>query len=590
MINFAVILCVILALVILASMWLAKHKRRPLLRLVAICVGLAGLISLAFINGTHKGATQAILLTHGYSPDSLQALLSNNLEEEVPVFVHGDAQPVPAGAIRIASPAMLRLQEPGVQHVHVIGHGLPAQSLQELKGLSIYAQLNRAKGITESQWTSTVQIGENFEVKGQWFDSQLDSVKVLLEVAGALEDSVKLAGREGSLFTLRYSPRLTGNFVYRLLAVTPDTFSYEMPVQVKESRALRVLIITSSPGFEVRFLKDYLASLQHQVTVWTKISQDIWQQEWVNRSPLRKARLSDRILAGTDIILMDEGYRNSLSGREMEVLQRAVQERGLGLLTWTDNSSGGVKDLGNDPIKLQRSQGTSRPVKLTILAREESISYEAPPGRIESATGLQPWLKDENNLVLSAGRRQGRGIEGFSVVPDTYTWFLQGDSTYYAAYWATVLSKLSAGLVSENAWYLSENGIAFPHKAVPLVYEGQFLPVQPSVQGPQGAREVLNMQQDVLLPYRYTASFTPQEPGWHHVTTDSLELSFYVHHTHDWAQKQARYTYSTTVNWLRDYSNSNDEVANTKPFRLPLIIPFILFVLAAGMLWLEEKL
>ncbi len=579
---------ILLALLLVASSWFSQQTRRKAFRIAALFAGAVALLMLAFLQLNKEEARQGILLTEGYSPDTLEGLL-RKYDEALPVFAY-KVQANVANATLLAEPAQLLVSAPDIQRLHILGQGLRKNELISLGTVDIEMHLNEVEGISEAQWSNQVAVGSFFRIQGKWQGNQQDTVKVLLEVSGRAVDSALVNPEVSPYFALRYQPKLSGMFVYTLRAISQDTISYNVPTVITDPEPLRVLIVTSSPGFEVRFLKDYLASLQHQVVVWTRISKDIWQQEWLNRGALQQGRLSAALLEEVDLVLMDEEYRNSLSSAEKTTLHEAILNRGVGLLTWTNKNSGQLQRQGASNIKVLPTQSQSTEITIQSAVEQRSIQYEAPGARIEQLPGIQTWLSDQAGAALTVGQRQGRGIEAFSVATDSYTWFLRGDSTYYAAYWATILSNLSVGVRGSGSWYIPNRFALQQEDVVEICFEGADVPAKALVSSIQGTPQALSFEQDAYLPYIYTAKFAPQQAGWYKVTSDTLVQSFYVQPQGSWRALHASLRQHDTRNWVLSNDGAEVHPASEIPFRLPLWIPFVFFAVCASLLWLEEKL
>ena len=168
-------------------------------------------------------------------------------------------------------------------------------------------------GFVTADWQRQLQQGQRLAVQGRW---RGPGVKILLTGLGATLDSAEGVAD----FVVHTVPAQSGRAVYRLVAVRgADTLEQEdVPVEVEPVRPLKVLVLASSPGFENRFLMNWLAAGGHEVAARISVSKD--KYVLVN-APGRHAY---------DVVVADAGVLS-------EALRQEV-EGGLGLVIRVDSA------------------------------------------------------------------------------------------------------------------------------------------------------------------------------------------------------------------------------------------------------------
>ncbi|MCB2380079.1 hypothetical protein LGH70_20965, partial [Hymenobacter sp. BT635] len=132
-----------------------------------------------------------------------------------------------------------------------------------------------------------------------------------------------------------------------------------------------------------------------------------------------------------------------------------------------------------------------------------------------------------------------------------------------------------------------------PHQPVALrLVSAAPVSSSPVVSGPQSAPGVrLALRQDAQLPEWQTGYFWPSLPGWHFISRDKQPAqTFYVFAPQQWSRIEQELRLQAAQPW--QVKTAVRPIAN--PIRTSQAYPatwfFLVFLLAAGLLWLEEKL
>lgn len=541
-------------------------------------------------------ASQAILLTDGYHPDTLQHLLQTI--KPTPKIWRYKVRSAKGEVIRNLSE--LRQKQPAISTVHLLGYGLDSTELAGLQNMRIRPHLSVAPGITFADWGRKIPLGQPLTISGQYRAINEKQIWIQLLVAGQAQDSVKLSGSGLKSFRVEYTPKVAGRFVYQLqVKKSAAVVTMEpIPVIVTQPRPLTILLLAGSPGFEFKFLKNLLAAQRHQVVFRTSISRNKYQTEFLNTSPVNVTKLTSPLLRRFDAVLTDAAALAALSGGERQAVRQAVGTNGTGLLV-----------LAND-IPLPAGLSLLQPFKLRRVShsgnRTSSISWPGGDGRtpipllpftITSNTNLTRWAQDTNRETVLAAYPYHRGQVALSMVPATYPWQLNGQGKTHRAFWSDLLSFITRKNMPEERWQLALKPFPLTNQKLTLfLSDFKRLPQANIPQGlltsPDSNQTELYLKQEPLLSYQFSGNYWPREPGWHTVqTTGGLPWTFYIFPAKAWQTHQRNQLRSQTVAFLQQSSEkmrTADKHYSAKP--LPAIYFFILFVLTVGFYWLEEKL
>ncbi|MFB9863179.1 hypothetical protein [Rufibacter immobilis] len=585
----------VLSLALLLGAWLTwlalrrADRRRLVGRLVASWVAvacLALLVSPPKITRTYS-ASEAILLTEGYSPDTLQALL-NRLQAKPQVFsFETEAQQ----AIPVKDFAAFRQQHPAVQTLHVLGHGLAEEELASVSTLRLVPHLSPLPaGVLSASWPKKITLGEPVQVQGI-FTSPEKPVILYLQAAGGNRDSVEVKKGAGQTFQLGFTPKTSGRFVYRLQWQEGDSLRREaIPVIVEEPRLLNVLLLSSAPSFEVKFLKNALAEQGHGVAVRQEVSQNIYQTETINLSKQSLNRLTPALLQNFDVVLLEEATLQDLSAQEKQALQQAVRQQGLGILTsFSQNSAKPVPFFAEASFRqISEKQPLNAPVRWKGQRPNTSAVFALPSVILQAQEGQQvlAWEQSPQQAVVVHARK-GMGQVGISLVPETFPLALEGKEALYRQYWATLLSALAKPA--------REIGVAVA-------------PVRPQIDAPvflQPTGQAENLQvtghetagsfranTSALMPQREEYILWPAKAGWH--ATSSVEDggtgSYYVYASTDWQTQKYLEKRLALQKAAQTSSIAETPARITQEEEIYLWPLGLLLLLSLAFLWLEEKI
>ena len=585
--------CLLLGLTLLVLAWRRPRPRQRGLRLLAGATAAIALWFTAFppLHALPAARAEAILLTEGYSPDTLRHLL-RQFGAGTPVWAFGNLE-VPATARPLPSLLTLTEQKPALRSLHVLGVGLPAVDLPALAPLALrHHSGNPGTGFRTAWWSSQLPLGAVLQVEGAVSRSRrAGPAWVVLRAAGAARDSVRLPAGGSGAFLLHYQPKVAGLATYQLLLrqAGQPPLAEPVPVEVIPAPLPSVLLLAAAPSFEFRFLKNFLAEAHYPVALRTSVSRGLVQTDVVNQPRQNLTALSPGLLARYGVVVADAASLAALSAAEIQALQAAVVDGRVGLVTLADAAPLPRAVPGRADFAVRARPAPAVPQPLRWPARPAAAA--APlPAQLLPAPSLRPLIIGPGGVVAAARRRVGLGAVVVSVVPETFRWALGGQPAVYASFWNQLLGGAVPPAPAGASWYA---GSRWPRPGQPLTLHlagalpGSIPTVRALAGGPAAA---LALRQDTRLPEWSTAQYWPAAAGWYQLHgPGTLEYRFFVYPDSAWRapERLAR----TTA--LRRYGARPATVAAGSEVAFepwPAGWFFGLFLLCAGYLWLEEKL
>ena len=531
---------------------------------------------------------EAIVLTPGYQPDTLRQLL-RRLGAGTPVWAYGT--PPPARAKALGSLLRLGEQRPALRRLHLLGEGLPAADLPALGRVAVVRHAGPApSGLQAANWPQQLTLGERFEVEGT-VAAGPGPAWVSLRADGAGRDSVRLPGGGG--FRLSYQPRVAGLARYELVlrrAGRPAIVE-PIPLEINTQALPPVLLLAAVPGFEFKFLKNRLAATGRAVALRTTVSRGLVQTEFLNQPAQPLDHLTPALLARYAVVVADAATLATLPAGESQALRAAISRGRLGLVLLAEaaplpaavpaRAAFVVQPLpvaGAGPQPL-RWPGAPAPVRALL------------PARLRAGAALRPLITGPGAALVAAGQRYGLGRVVVSVVPETFRWALQGQARAYASFWSQLLAAAAPPPAPAATWQVLRR---WPRPRQPLTLRlAGAVPTgwptaQPLAGGPAAA---LALAQDVRLPEWRTAQYWPARPGWHQLRGPGRTAhSFYVYDSAAWRGPELLARQQALAERTRSLGAVAAATTATVPRPWPAGWFFGLFLLAAGFLWLEEKL
>lgn len=585
--------------VLLYLAWRRPNRKRLPWRMAASVIAVVSLALLVFPPSFERPLDpgSAILLTEGYEPDTLNALLQDR--EAAPLVYSyktgaADAKP-------IANMYTLLQEQPQLQTVHLVGNGLTTRELEALRSLKVIPHLSvQPAGIINVYWPTTTTLGKTVEVTGQYNVPEGEAVKLYLLAAGKMQDSILFEQPGLSPFKLNFIPKQEGSFLYQVLTRTEnqtDTLG-QVPIHVVPAEKLAVLLLSSAPLFEFKFLKNHLGELQHRVALRSTVSKGILQSEWINMPHTSLGRITPGLLEQFDLVITEPQALQEMSRSERTALQQAVTESGLGVLTirgaqQPNSVTSFFTGFRSKRVSQQETYNTS-----VSWAGIGKVSATAIPYTLVNDDALAGLVRENDSEFLAAAKKEGWGTVAISMIPQTFSWKLEGKEKVYASYWAHILSEIAKKKEQEKFWQLISPQAPKQGHPVEFIYTdftiGDLKNVPDasvrSLADTSGTK--MSFEQDQHLPEQFRTTFWPQSTGWHVTETpEAPDFYFFVQDTLNWEYEPTQQKRTATRQFAaqQDVTVRAGNLATTEE-QVPILWFFLLFVVSSGFLWLEEKL
>ena len=583
----------ILISIILAVFLVFKEVRRnPRKNLIArLAASVLAIISLVLIalpptfktTSDSPEETNVILLTDGFSKDSLARF-------SAPLVISTDENLLRKSGVKnkllIPSVDYYLVENPDVQNLHIVGSGLTKEELYMLKGINVEFHGNeRSFGFQQVNWPDKIKSGAELWVSGSFYNNSGKEVKISLKGLGTTLDSVLVRPDSLANFKLSCIPKQLGPSLNFLVATAGnDTVSREkVPFEVEVAKPLSVLMLSSSPDFELNFLKQWLAESGFSVAVRSSISRGKLSTEFLNMDA-RSLNLQPGTLEKFDLLIADETSVIQLAASERAAIKNQVNA-GLGLL---------IRNEGE--TRLGRTFGAS--FRTFPMASEQTLSLFIPGRRSKfllPVTGSnyitpqaydQPLVWDQKKRIMVNSVISGLGRVVFSTLNQTYTWKLAGKNETYSSFWSYLLEK--ASLKKSQKESITAERFPVVHQRTKVLLEKQ----SSEIPGIFTGTTRINLEQSALLPHRWEGTFWPSTLGWNVLKTpDNQNHTLYVYSDQDWRSVRQAENLNSTRRYAQQSGDKkgNSPVERSSNQNVPPIFFYLLLLICWAYLWIETK-
>jgi hypothetical protein len=591
-----------LSLLLLAYLLWNEARRQNrfglLWRLLATLFAIVSLACIALPIHYHRINTinelnEAVLLTDGFNNDSVAHFLQSK-KKDYPVFTFNEKM-ISAKqyhATLITNPSIFLSKH--FTALHVFGYGLEKETLENLqKQPLIFHSSNIITGIAAINWQRVIKTGNRLTVQGTIINTSSSPKKMILSGFTTTFDSITVAANQQLPFQLTTVPKQLGRMVYTVSVINgKDTIEKEpVPVQVLPGDPLKVLILASSPDFENKFLKNWLAQKGYPVVVRTSISKNKYEKEFANIPPFNVDQVTASLLDRFDITIADAAELSSITKQELSALQLYVQQRGKGLIIKADSAASRSAFYAASFPLIAGSVANGQQMTIGLL-NDSSVKLKPlitdAPLFIQPQNGTQPLVIDKENRILVNSTLYGSGKILLSTLSNTFSWVLSGNQENYEALWSTLLNKAAAKKINTESWAASPS--------LPKVNNPVSLSLQTSNTGvPQAQIEGASvyLTNNTTLPFEWTGTFWPTKQGWQAgVQLNGSIYYWYAFGNNDWKTVDASNKILLTKQYAQTMqaatlSNKQTQTAEEIPF--PKIYFFLIFLICCGFLWFENK-
>ncbi|HQS52970.1 MAG TPA: hypothetical protein PLN99_13850, partial [Daejeonella sp.] len=247
--------------------------------------------------------------------------------------------------------------------------------------------------------------------------------------------------------------------VYALIGITEkdSILNENVPVFVQVQAPLKVLILSSSPDFENKFLKNWLFENQYSIAVRSAISKSKFSTEFLNSTRINLDRITPSVLENFDVLISDPNELSALSRAENQAIQNQLSN-GMGLIMIADS----IPEAEGFFNRIFETKALVRADEKTIsLSWDDYNTKKMSLGlsgsfRILPKDGNQALVMDDKANIIVSSKLSGRGRILLSSITDTYTWILGNDLKSYSSYWSELIGNVARKKELSSVWALKD--------------------------------------------------------------------------------------------------------------------------------------
>ena len=549
--------------------WVNKSRGSFALNAIVAFVTIAAVVLLVLepTKEVEVDDQKGLLLTDGYSEQQKDSLVSLNKGIKVLNYDSGIA---------------IRNELDSLTSIYVIGQGVPSYDFSLFNDLAVeYIPIENPLGINRLSYANQITLGEKVQVNGSYNHPIKGAFLVFEDSRGNGLDSLQFVENGNTDFSLSGTPKTSGTYVYQLIikdsvGVLLDT--NPLPIEIKEKKPLRVLILNNFPTFETKYLKNFLAEEGHEVIVRSQFTKGKFKFEYFNTSSLPVNQFTDAVLNQFDLIISDADTYFSFGVSIKNRFEKNIQESGLGVFI---QPSEFLFDLHESSSYFKFKRDAIDEVQLP----NSSNSLEKYPYDFDEQFLVQPILKWDGPCI-AAYKQMGLGRVATTTILNSYQLLLNGSDETYENYWTQILDAI-----------IKKNNVALEWKAVthiPLVDEPFDIDLYTNLKEFSIVNEdggLVPTVQKPMISNKYSGTVYPKKKGWNtlKINTDSASrFSYYVYDDMDWKSLRTTETIAVNQKRFKNTVNKNRTVMIDRP--ISPILCYILFLVGIGWLWLSPKL
>ncbi|HTD39432.1 MAG TPA: hypothetical protein VK671_02340, partial [Mucilaginibacter sp.] len=483
-------------------------------------------------------------------------------------------------------PDGLKTDSPAFTRVHVFGYGLNGNELNQLGRLPLVFHPSPIPGgIIAVNWNQKLKSGESLTVQGRYKNNSSKAVRLILTGLSTQLDTAIIPAKSNKEFELTAVPKNEGRSVYHLQAIAEkDTLENEsLPVQIDPIKPLKILILSASPDFETRFLKNWLSENGFEVAVRSAISKDKFSSEYVNMQPVKVDHLNAGVLEQFDLVIGDLSVLKSEGA-----LKQQVTQKGLGIIVRADSLSKGSSWLQTDFPVEKLDIKNPPPLALVISGKKDrSALLKTDQSFIRNQPNTQPLVNDAQGHIFVNSSMTGAGRLVFTTITNTYNWVLASDKGDYSAFWSLLIGKTARKTPAPENWTFAQS---------PTVNEPVNLQLQSS-QAPEKITAdniIIVPVQNPSVPFEWNNIYWPSSSGWHSVKQNNSQPAWwYVYEDKDWNSVKVSEKLAVTRQYAETYTQDasvTKQIHEKLQIEVPKIYFYMLLLGACVYLWVEGKL
>lgn len=566
-----IIVGLVLMAVFVWKEWSQRAEGRFWLKLVAAFLAIVSFMLIVLKPSTYQDSVRGkgIVLTDGYRSSQLDSLKSIYKRIKTEEYSKGRT--------------LSLLTE--VDSIFLLGHGLEPFDFWQVENKSVaFLGSDEMEGWIVISRNNEMILGEPLEIRAKYAKPKAGHWAILADNAENPLDSVFFEETNAQMVTLSAEPKASGQFVYHLLEKNGDgeVLSNEpVPIQVKEGRPLKILMVNTFPTFETKYLKNFLTEKGHEVLARIQLTKGKYKFEYFNGASGTIYGFTSENLKDYDLLIIDTDSYTSLGRASKEAMEEISASEGLGIFIQADEGLFRLSER-QSPFRFNRDYVTE------IALGQPVHTLPKYPYAFQQNLRTQEILMD--SVVVAAYLPIQKGKIGTTLLQNTYQLILDGKETLYARIWTKILNTIAREQETAVVW---RSLTQIPKLDEPFEFELQTLLTDVEVTTEEGAR--IPLLQDILIPGKFTGTVYPRKTGWNQlqVANDSISPWFYFVYDDGQLQNIHQSELRNANHQKFGSSSTFDDLKSVSKKELQAITPFwfyLILLLSLGWLWLEPKL
>ncbi|MGY3212651.1 hypothetical protein [Mucilaginibacter sp. HD30] len=577
-----ILICIAMAVWSLYREYRRELRQYLLLRLTATIIAIWALACLilpvTYWADNKEGNARHILLTQGFSKDVLRAN-SNDSIFTIDKVIHRE------------HPKVTLISDLGLVSapLQVFGYGLTKDELAQLGDKSIiFHPAAVPDGIVALSWTDKIKAGEDFTVQLKYKNSTQRHYKLLLTGLNTTLDSAIVLPNIETAITLKTKPRSMGKAIYNLLIIDgKDTLQNEaIPVFIDAKKPLAVLILSASPDFETKFLKNWLGENGYGVASRSTITKGKISQEFINTAQIDQTIISAQLLSKFDVLISDQSLLQSLNSTASNVLQEAVFKKGLGIIIRADSAGRSVswlqREISISRILAKQAEATT----IYLQGNQKTANLNTDRLYINNRDNIQALAADDQHHILVAATLAGAGKLVLTTLNNSHTWLLKGHKNDYYTLWSLLINKVSRSVPTTTNWVV-QNTIPVVNQPINLELENSEAAKNIEINGTK-----VYPATDITSLFKKNTTYWPDKSGWQEIILNNTANRWYVWGENNWKSLKAASRQAITNEHIAQYPKNRvypKKSGKKSQEYVPKEYFFILFLMACTFLWAESK-
>jgi hypothetical protein len=376
--------------------------------------------------------------------------------------------------------------------------------------------------------------------------------------------------QRNNFFEMDMSIAIAGNTSLQLFGLRDlDTvFRETYPIMVHHRPEMHVMMISSFPTFESRYLTEWISKQGFRMISYQQLSEKEQKVSFYNRPNNPGFRLTFETIQATALIIIDgksfQGLNRSL--RKEIVKQSQLGNLGLMLL-------GDVNTVNNDFANLE-----------TYASPNRTISLQTQNG-LASLNVYPHLMKGEEiaweGIAIGTSKQQKFGKLIQPNFSDTYRLILKGSTAEYHDIWNKLLSQALGHVTIQRQ--LIKDPFAKVGSRHDFTYENE-VPENACIES-----SALFPKQSHLLPNQYEYSYWPQMEGWSPLLiNDSIVDQVFHGSENAWKTRKLHQALQLTQLASRNSISTEKKTITVKTV-LDSIWVYLVLVVSLGILWIEHR-